>query len=265
MKVWTLMENHSCCDDLRAEHGLSLYLETDNHKILFDFGQSDAFAINAEKLGIDLGLVDLAVLSHGHYDHSGGIRHFLSCNQSAPVYVTPAAFEPHYNAEDRYIGIEPLSAANPRLVESHDGQVIGTGLRLYTCNDRTPPYPVEAYGLSMADGDRRIPDDFRHEQYLLIEEGGKRVLISGCSHKGILNLVSWFQPDILIGGFHFMKVDTEGSGADFLRHAASELLSYPTVYYTGHCTGDRQFEILKHRMGDRLLEIHSGSCFTIND
>jgi len=263
MKVWTLIENHSNCEDLCAEHGLSLYLETEHHKILFDAGQSTAFAHNAAKMGIDLRGVDLAVLSHGHYDHSGGMAHFLSCNASAPVYVTPAAFEPHYNAENRYIGVEPLSAENPRLIQSSDGQKIGRGLTLHTCNGRSPVYPVEPYGLSMIDGDRQVPDDFRHEQYLLIEEAGKRILVSGCSHKGILNLVSWFRPDVLIGGFHFMKVDPVGSGTEFLRHAASVLMSYPTVYYTGHCTGDQQFDVLKAWMGDRLIGIHSGSSFSI--
>ena len=77
MKIVTLMENTACRDDLYFEHGLSLYIETENHKILFDAGQSAAFADNAQKLGVDLENVDFAVLSHGHYDHSGGLRKCL--------------------------------------------------------------------------------------------------------------------------------------------------------------------------------------------
>ena len=73
MKLCTLLENTACRNDLTAEHGLSLYMETGNHKILFDMGQSDAFAANAHKLHIDLTQVDTAILSHGHYDHSGGL------------------------------------------------------------------------------------------------------------------------------------------------------------------------------------------------
>ena len=71
MKLVTLMENTTCREDLCCEHGLSLYLETGDHKILFDAGQSGAFAENAEKLGVNLQNVDFAVLSHGHYDHGG--------------------------------------------------------------------------------------------------------------------------------------------------------------------------------------------------
>ena len=68
-----------------------------------------------------------------------------------------------------------------------------------------------------------IPDDFRHEQYLTIYENGRKVLLSGCSHKGILNLMEWLKPDICIGGFHFMKLETSGADEKILQEAAQEL------------------------------------------
>ena len=77
MKVQVLLENTSLSEALKAEHGLSLYIETGKHKILFDMGQTDAFADNAEKMGIDLSQVDFAILSHGHYDHGGGLKYFM--------------------------------------------------------------------------------------------------------------------------------------------------------------------------------------------
>ena len=85
MKLYTLMENTTCRDDLACEHGLSLYMETGTHKILFDTGKTGAFADNAKKMGVDLCQVDLCVLSHGHFDHGGGIARFLEENTKAPV------------------------------------------------------------------------------------------------------------------------------------------------------------------------------------
>ena len=92
MRIVTLMENTACREDLAAEHGLSLYVQTDGCSLLFDAGQSAAFADNAEKLGVDLAEVKLAVLSHGHYDHGGGLKKFLEINDTAPVWMNPCAF-----------------------------------------------------------------------------------------------------------------------------------------------------------------------------
>ena len=87
-----------------------------------------------------------------------------------------------------------------------------------------------------------------HEQYLLLEEAGKRILISGCSHKGILQIVDAFRPDILVGGFHFMKLDPVGGGREILTRAARKLLASDTEFYTCHCTGTLQYEFMKKFM-----------------
>lgn len=255
MKIVTLMENTSCREDLCCEHGLSLYLETGEHRILFDAGQSAAFADNAEKLGVDLGKVDFAVLSHGHYDHSGGLGKFLEINETAPVYVSRWAFEPHYNVSGKYLGVDLSLQQNGciRYVAEETEPAPGmTLLRLETA-------PTDTAGLLMEENGERKPDDFRHEQYLLVEEAGKRILISGCSHKGILQIVDAFRPDILIGGFHFMKMEE----AEKLEAAANKLISYDTVYYTGHCTGKKQYDYLKTIMGDRLHYLSAGTVLEI--
>ena len=96
MKIISLLENTSERDDVKTEHGLSLYIETNGHRILFDMGQTDLFYENASTLGVDLSLVDLAVLSHGHYDHGGGLRKFLEVNSTAPIYLRKEAFLPYY-------------------------------------------------------------------------------------------------------------------------------------------------------------------------
>ena len=116
MRVVTLIENTAGCPELVCEHGLSFYIETGKHRILFDAGQTDAFAQNAEKLNVDLGSVDFAVLSHGHYDHGGGLQKFLQINQTAPVYLRRDAFLLHQNGQGKNIGLDPQLQASDRLV-----------------------------------------------------------------------------------------------------------------------------------------------------
>ncbi len=253
MRIVTLVENTTRHPELAAEHGLSLYIETEKHKILFDAGQSAAFADNAEKLGIDLTQADLAVLSHGHYDHGGGLSCFLQINDRSPVYMNPHAFEGHYNASDKYIGLEESLRECGRIRFASDGETIGEGLTLYSAI--SCPEPIQPFGLTVRQQGALVPEDFRHEQYLLMEEAGKRVLISGCSHRGILNIVRHFRPDVLIGGFHFMKMDPDGEA---LAAAAERLKGYETVYYTGHCTGQNQLDRLKTLMGDQIQELYTG-------
>ena len=315
MKIWTLMENTVCREDLAFEHGLSLYIETAKHKILFDAGQSGAFADNAEKMGIDLSEVDIAVLSHGHYDHGGGLSRFLEINKTASVYMNEHAFEGHYHGEERYIGIDLALKAHlqsdggnktdsqniksqGRIILVPDKFVIDDELTLYSCNDRELVCPIDSSGLTVvqnpenteatetpgtsalqdasekAQGLRVIPEDFRHEQYLMITESLEsnaqsqsditsktvgRVLISGCSHKGILNIANWFAPDVLVGGFHFMNLDPENeSDRARLNQAAKTLSSYDTKYLTCHCTGLSQYAYLKEIMGEKLAYISGG-------
>lgn len=256
MTITVLTENTVCREDLTCEHGLSLYIETGSHKILFDAGQSGAFADNAKKLGIDLSSVDFTVLSHGHYDHGGGLGRFLEVNKTAPVYLRRDAFGCHRNAEGKFIGLAEELKGNPRLVFTDNTLEIAPDITLFSCNGLPRPYGTDSAGLTL----EGRADMFLHEQYLLIEEASKRILISGCSHKGILNIVSWFKPNVLIGGFHFMKLPPDSPALD---RAAEILLEYPTVYYTGHCTGAMQFQHLKAKMGDRLEELSTGRTFVL--
>ena len=258
MRITVLLENTKIREDLACEHGLSLYIETGDKRILFDAGQTGAFADNAEKLGIDLKSVDFAVLSHGHYDHSGGLIRFLSLNPTTPIYLSRHAFGPHYNASGKFIGVDPALAESPRLVFVDDYRELAPGLALHST--LVPRFPTDTCGLTHLEEDILLPEDFRHEQYLLIEEAGNRICISGCSHRGILNIASQFQPDVLIGGFHFMKLDPDSPA---LTHAAETLMEYPTVYYTGHCTGESQYTRLKAYMGRQLHRLSTGITFEI--
>lgn len=263
MILRVLMENHTENPSLIAEHGLSLYIEACGKRILFDAGQTKAFAENAEKLGIDLSAVDLAILSHGHYDHSGGLTHFLEINRHAPVYMHRRASEPHYNGTEKYIGIDPALAHHPRIVCTDDTLTLGNGLKLCTCNAQITDCPASARGMTVLRGETHVQDSFEYEQYLIIEENGRRIVISGCSHKGILNIVRWLTPDVLIGGFHFMKLDPEGADRAYLESAAASLLAQDCTYYTGHCTGEAPYAFLKGLMGDHLQSIHTGTLIEL--
>lgn len=251
MKITALTENTTEYN-LPVEHGLSLYIETAEHTVLFDTGQSELFSKNAETLGIDLRKVDIAVLSHGHYDHGGGLVKFLSINDKAKVYMNKYAFEPHYNGE-KYIGLDTSLEKSDRIVFTDGVTKIADGFTLYDCNDREKVIDLGSFGLTMLKDGQKVPDDFRHEHYLLIEENGKRVLISGCSHKGIINIQKWFEPDVLIGGFHFSKLPLDNR----LKSYAEMLSQYDTEYYTCHCTGVEQFWFMKKYM-DRLNYISTG-------
>lgn len=263
MKLITLMENTAGREDLTAEHGLSLYIEACGKRILFDAGQTGAFADNAQKLGVDLGKVDFAVLSHGHYDHSGGFGRFLEINATAPVYIHKDAFVPHYNSVGSYIGPDPALPETGRLIFTQGSTQLAPGLTLEDCNAAPRHYPLDSAGLWMEEEGARKPEDFRHEQYLLIREGQKQICISGCSHKGILNIVGWTQPDVLVGGFHFMNIDPKGPEKSRLDEAAKTLLETKAVFYTGHCTGLAPYEYLKNVMGNRLHYISTGTIMEV--
>ena len=260
MIITTLMENTACAECFTAEHGLSIYIETKDHIILFDSGPSGAFADNAAKLGADLSKVEMAILSHGHYDHGGGLLRFMEKNKTAPIYMSAYAFEPHLkNGGTEDIGLDPAlkGAAQIRFINGETK--LAEGITLYNCNDRELMCPIDTSGMQVKRDGKLYPEDFRHEQFLLIEEDGKRVLFSGCSHKGILNIANWFRPDVLVGGFHFMGVALDDAGKKSLTEAAEILRSYPTIYYTGHCTGAEQYGFMKQLMGDKLHYIASGS------
>ena len=97
MIIKTLVENTSKTGELKSEHGLSLYIETKKHKLLFDTGSSELYSVNAAKMGVDLAKVDIAVISHGHYDHGGGLETFLKINKKAKIYMHRNSLGKYYS------------------------------------------------------------------------------------------------------------------------------------------------------------------------
>lgn len=263
MEIKILVENTTVNPELAVEPGLSLYVETQGKKILFDTGMSGNFADNARKMGVDLSQVDLAVISHGHDDHGGGLKRFLELNHTAPVYINRHAFRPFYARETTDLSLDPALKEHPQVVLTDDSLTIGEGLELFTCNGLERGHKMSHFGLTTLSQGKHLPDDFRHEQYLLITEGEKRVLLSGCSHKGIRNIMEWVPCDVLVGGFHFMRLALEGEDRRLLEDSARGLMNYPTTYYTCHCTGLKQYALLKEIMGEQLRYAATGDHITL--
>lgn len=268
MKIINLIENTEGSKGCLFEHGLSFYVETSKHKLLVDAGATDAFMENAEKLGVDLSQVDMMILSHGHYDHSGGILGFAKKNPNARILMQRLAGEEYYHKNDaltKYIGIDSriMELSQVELVEGNhklDDEIFlfsgVTGRRLWPSGNRE---------LKVKRGDQFCQDEFLHEQYLVLEENNRRILLSGCAHNGILNILEKYReiyganPDVVISGFHMRKKSgyTE-EDLDTIRQIAEELKKTDTIFYTGHCTGEIPYQILKERMGNQLVYVHSG-------
>lgn len=269
MKIVTLMENTACREDLAADHGLSLYIETGKHKILFDMGPDNQFLRNAEKLGVDLKAVDIAVLSHGHYDHGGGLSMFGLINDHAKIYLHRAAFKEYYLVEPgaeeaEYIGLDQ-SMSQKRFTFVGPELVIDEELTLFAeVEDRTGALRASSK-LFTSTFDGFLPDRFAHEQNLLIRDGGKTALIAGCAHCGIVNILGEAsarlgrRPDVTFGGFHLFQL-TEGDPASesLIDMTGRALLCGDTVYYTGHCTGEYAYGRLKTLLGERLQPMSGG-------
>lgn len=265
MRITTLIENSPGTRGCAFEHGLSLYIETQRHRLLMDTGASSAILGNAEKLGIDLTRVDTVILSHGHYDHTGGVRAFAAVNPTADIYLRADADGAFYHG-DKYIGIDRAILSLPQLRKTEGTLTIDEELSLFAGASGTRHRPESNLELSRRDPDGTVrQDDFSHEQYLVIREGDKHVLLSGCAHNGILNILDRYralyhgEPDLVISGFHMKKnADYTDTEIRTIRAIAEELKQTDTVYYTGHCTGEPAFAIMREIMGDQVKRTQSG-------
>ncbi len=275
MRIVTLLENTACREGLCCAHGLSLYIETPRRRILFDMGPNGDFAANAAALGVDLAGVDLAVLSHGHYDHGGGLAAFCRLNSRAPIYIHRAAFGAYYALDPgrppKYIGLSPeLEAFRDRFILTGDETAVDGELTLFA----NPPsgFAAGPAGAKLREktGEDYLPDGFFHEQDLLVTAEGKSVLFAGCAHRGVVNILAEAKrrlgraPDALFGGFHLFELTPETEAADALIDATGKaLLAEGTVYYTGHCTGPYAYERLAAILGDRLRPMTGGADVTL--
>lgn len=274
MIIKTLVENTSISKDFGSEHGLSFYIETNKHKILFDTGASSLFFTNAKKLGVNIDGIEYLIVSHGHYDHGGGLKTFLQENTKAKVFLHRFAFEKYYalcsNDKLNFIGLDEELKQNKQIIFTSDRFIISEGIQVFSNIGQREPRPTSNRGLFIEQNGQMMDDTFVHEQNLVIEENGKTLLVTGCSHNGIINIVKHFHdskgsmPDYVIGGFHLSSRSGGNENFDTIDRIGEYLLGTKAKYYTCHCTGIEPYKRLKSVMGESIDYLSTGSELTIN-
>lgn len=263
MKAKVIVDNVSQ-NGLPVEWGLSIYIEHAQEKILLDVGASDLFAKNAEKLSINIKNVNYAVLSHAHYDHSGGMNKFFEINHDAKFFLRE--FAPCYYKKfmfHKYIGIPK------NIMEQYYDRIVLVSGDYELC-DGVYLIPHHTNELEVI-GKREMmyqrtkigwkPDDFSHEQSLVFDTEKGLVIFNSCSHGGATNIINEVanafpnkKVHALIGGFHlYNKSDYE------IREVAAGIKKTGIKYvYTGHCTKNRAYKILQKELGDVLHQLYVG-------
>jgi 7,8-dihydropterin-6-yl-methyl-4-(beta-D-ribofuranosyl)aminobenzene 5'-phosphate synthase len=275
VRITVLSENTSSRGDLAAEYGLSLWIEADGRKILFDTGQGMALEGNAEKLCIDLSETVHLVLSHGHFDHTGGIPRVLGHAPGALVHLHPDAALPKYLCSQAaghppvYIGMPEPSLEVVRHVTSRC--LFATGVTRLTEHVRlTGPIPrtsgferiVEPFTL---DPGGAVPDPLEDDQALWIETDEGLVVVLGCTHSGVVNTVEYIMEQsgrteirALIGGMHLMNADR-----DTIEKTVSAVASWnPGLVVPNHCTGDQARAFFSERLPGAFATGPAGAVFS---
>jgi 7,8-dihydropterin-6-yl-methyl-4-(beta-D-ribofuranosyl)aminobenzene 5'-phosphate synthase len=259
MKWTVLSDNRSSNPKLETEHGLSILLETEQHKILLDTGASNVFIRNAELLGVDFSDVDYVFISHGHSDHAGGLQHFLRINERAKIIVSPDAMSGKFFSKRgnlHSITTEWPKIDDERLILIDHTCEIAEGLHVIAHIPQIHPMPKGNQNLYVQDADGEyIYDDFRHELALYVEG----LLFTGCAHSGLENILSacpW-PVNTVVGGFHLL--DGQETVEELAVLAQRLKANYPnTQFYTSHCTGDKVYDVMKGVMGEQLQSFSCG-------
>lgn len=265
MQITTLIENLCYGSGLKGEHGFSVHLEHKGVQILFDTGQSDSFMQNADKLGIDIQKVELVVISHGHYDHSGGLLRFLQMNKRAKVYIKESAFEQKYNGK-RFIGVDPaLNAFKERFINVDRVEQIVPDIYLFPTINLDYPEETHFEGMYTHVKDHEKRDNFEDEQFLALTDKNKINIITGCSHRGIVNIVSTakkyfnFEVSLVLGGFHLKSASGESL------HRTVDFFNQEKVRRVGlsHCSGLEAYRAFVNQFHGEVFYNHTGSVITV--
>lgn len=263
-KITTLVENAVYGRNLQAEHGLSLFIENNHHKILFDTGQSDLFIHNAKLSGIDIADVDFLILSHGHSDHTGGLKHFLSINKKAPIICKQETLYRKFKNK-RENGIMDSNLLDLSRFHFITGQTeLVQGLFLF------PDLPVmnpndthfEQFFTQTPEG--VIADPFNDELAIALATESTYSVLSACSHRGITNILRTigshfpgYTFKLLAGGFHIHNAQDDKFNiiADYLKNNLPEQIGIC------HCTGIDKYALFRQIFGERVFYNYTGNKF----
>ena len=277
MIVTTLVDNSRVKDraDLCVERGLSLHIDTEGTKLLFDMGSGRTFCDNAPLLNINIQEVDLAVISHRHHDHCNGTSHFLEQNDVAKVYLKSCGDQDYYFRAFGFksdVGIDKalLDTTNDRIVQVSETTQVAPNVHVITKISGKYPQPKGNQYLYTQSKDCGYEQDaFEHELLLVIKEEDGLVVFTGCAHSGVLNMIETaieLFPNCgikaVVGGFHLVGLPVFngiGGTKNDIKALGKALSEYPIEkFYTGHCTGMKAYHLLKEVLDDRLEHLPTG-------
>ena len=266
MKVKSTIVSENCVFRLPgavAEHGLSIFMETDRGNYLLDTGQGKAIINNAMVLGLDLRTIKGIIMSHHHWDHTGGLGPVLDLKGAVDIYAHPDFFKESYSISGntaRYIGVpypRPLlEAKGARFNFSDEFRPIEPGLWLTGEVPRRTDYEIGDGKQMIKSGDGYVKDDIRDDQSVVVETEKGLFIILGCCHSGIINTLSYIVEKMgpqhihaVIGGTHLGPVSDEQrtKSIDALKAFDIERLG------VSHCTGQKTASLLAAEFGERFF------------
>lgn len=276
MKITTLIENQAGEDEnLHTEHGLSVYVEVDGKHILFDTGQSGNFIDNAKELNIDLKKLDYVIISHGHYDHSGGFKRLVKeINPNIKLYIGNGFFNKKYSliSEDNYEYIgNPFDESFlkekkiPTEYINQDVINITENLSIFTNFNRKKEFENTNQDMYLKENGKYKKDIFLDEISMGIKTDKGLFVIVGCSHVGIVNILDTIiqrtNMDIyaLIGGTHLIKEDDEKINKTI------EYIKEKNIKLVGacHCTGKQGLTMLSQQLEENFINNNTGDTLKI--
>lgn len=274
LSITVLVENTAGKFDLLGEWGLSLWIETDEHCILYDTGQGRTLAQNARLLGIDLGRADALVLSHGHSDHSGGIAALVASGFRGKVFANPAALAKRYQLEDSRVRLKGMPAEcinalrqDVQFIDSSAPTQIAPGLIVTGAIPRRTEYE-DTGGAFFFDEACTQPDLLVDDQALLIEAPGGWVVITGCGHSGAVNTLNYAaeltgadRVFAFLGGMHLLSASEER-----IRATAQALRDFQVrTVAPCHCTGFAATGLFQAELGAAVVALRAGSKLRLSE